>query len=54
MTHKEKRYVAGEAFSSSMTYNECLDFCKNNNLELIQIPLHVGFVTELDSRTFRK
>ena len=47
------KYVQGDAVSSTMTYNQCIEFIKDNNLNLINIELHTTFYTELHSRYFK-
>ena len=52
--HENIRYKAGEALSSVLgNIDKVNEFIKVNELSLISIPLHVSFVTNLDSRYFR-
>ena len=53
LENHEIRYKAGDALTSSHSYEECLMFITKNKLELIKQPLHTSFLTELHSRYFR-
>lgn len=54
LVHEQVAVRSGSAISSTMSYDQCLQFVRENNMELVDLPAHTATFVYLNRGYFKK